>query len=151
MTGRGHQQRVFGACMPSSNSVASLPKGTRTSDRRRSQRRQLRQPMTVALHAVGENEDWRIRGALLNLSPDGMACRVSQEDTSLLQVGGTVLLRFRLGDAPPFEFLACANNIIEAGTPGHMVVGLEFANAVGLACDRNRLRSLLEGVPSIAE
>ncbi len=114
------------------------------ADRRKARRRQWQDPTVVMLHTVGENEHWQCEAMLLNLSPDGMACRVRNPDASGLETGRTFLVMFRLGESSPFEFLGRVTNVTEGGSTGHSVVGFEFAKGLHPVPNRRRLQDALE-------
>jgi hypothetical protein len=119
-------------------------------ERRRSPRRRLHRPTDVILAPAGGTTDWHCQAAMLNVSPEGLACRVPNDQIESMVVGGTLRVSFRLerSDAE-FNLAARVSNVTEGGTPGYVVVGLEFTRT-GLdtgdrgEADRNRLRALLE-------
>ncbi len=85
---------------------------------------------------------------MLNLSPDGIACRVPQQDAGPLEIGQTVHVAFRLGGSTSvFDLTAGINNITRGGTPGQLVVGLEFMVGQRLEAGRAALREVLETIP----
>ena len=110
-------------------------------DRRRSQRRRLREPADVVLNAVGEHEGWRCGAVLLNVSPDGIACRIPQQDGRLPSLGDTLRAEFSL-DGSPFSYALTGRvvNVTQGGTPGHLVMGLEFVIDSESEAVRTRLR-----------
>ena len=119
------------------------PSSLTLADRRRSERRRLKQRATVSLQMGEGNGTCTIQGAMLNLSPEGIACRIAHEDASRMEVGSAVLVRFGLEEAgESFEWSARVTNITEGGTAGRTVVGLEFI--VDHEADRVRLCRVLE-------
>ncbi len=121
-------------------------------ERRRSPRRRLHERTTVTLRADGVDEEWRCAAAMLNLSPDGIACRVPQQDAELLEIGQIVRVEFRLsGTSSVFDPAASISNITRGGTPGKLVVGLEFIADQRLEKMRGELRATLDGTSSRRE
>ena len=119
------------------------PSSLTLADRRRSERRRLKQRATVSLQMGEESGAWTSQGAMLNLSPEGIACRIAREDASRMEVGSVVLVRYGLEEAgQSFEWSARVMNITEGGTAGRTVVGLEFI--VDHEADRVRLCRVLE-------
>jgi len=113
------------------------------ADRRRSERRRLKQRATVSLQMGEEYGAWTSQGAMLNLSPEGIACRIAREDALRMEVGSVLLVRFGLEEAgQSFEWSARVMNITEGGTAGRTVVGLEFI--IDHQADRVRLCRVLE-------
>lgn len=124
-----------------------LPKPSRLTlaDRRRSERRRLKQRATVSLQIGEQDGAWTIQGAMLNLSAEGIACRIAREDALRMAVGCVVLVRFVLQEAGrPFEWSARVTNITEGGTADRTVVGLEFIFDHRGEVDRARLCRALE-------
>lgn len=110
-------------------------------DRRRSPRRCLRTPTEVVLCATGEGETWRCSAAMLNVSPDGIACRVPEQDVRALTVGQTLNVRFCLDSSSTgFDLSGRITNITQGGTPHHAVVGLAFIADDRMKADQARLR-----------
>ena len=124
-----------------------LPKPSRLTlaDRRRSERRQLKQRATVSLQMAEADGAWTSHGAMLNLSAEGIACRIAREDASRMAVGCVVLVRFGLEEAgQSFEWSARVTNITKGGTADRTVVGLEFIVDHNQEADRARLCRALE-------
>jgi hypothetical protein len=115
------------------------------ADRRRSPRHRWRKPTEVSLAAAGANDRWRCTAALLNVSPDGVACRVAASDMESLSVGQVVGAQFRLDSlSPEFSLPVRVTNVTEGGTVDQMVVGLEFIVDTDLAvAEQVRLREAL--------
>jgi len=115
------------------------------ADRRRSPRHRWRRPTDVVLAAAGRGDRWRCTAALLNVSPDGIACRVVATDTESLSIGRIVGAQFRLDSlSPAFNLPARVTNITEGGSVDHVVVGLQFLVDTDLvAAEQVRLREAL--------
>lgn len=115
------------------------------AERRRSPRRRLRRPSDVALQASGPNDGWHCTAAMLNLSPEGIACRIPAQDAELLHIGQTLRADFRLDpSAPALALNARIVSITKGGTLDHLVVGLEFIVDRTLEASRATLREALE-------
>jgi hypothetical protein len=122
----------------------AVPASVSREDRRRSPRRRLAGATEVVLHANKVQAQWRCRAALLNLSADGLACRVNDADAATLDVGQTVCVIFRpAGAASGFDLEARVSNVTEAGTPGRRIVGLEFLHETTPPGSRARLADVL--------
>ena len=98
----------------------------------------------MVLHENRVQATWRCRAALLNLSADGLACKVSDVDANELPVGKTVCVMFRAGEmAGGFDLEARVSNLTEAGTPGRWIIGLEFLHDTTPPGSRARLEEVL--------
>ena len=115
------------------------------TERRRSPRRRLRRPTDVTLQAVGSKEGWHCTAAMLNLSLEGIACRMPVQDAGLLHIGQTLRAHFRLAPSGPALALnARIVSITKGGTLNHLVIGLEFIVDRTLDASRTTLRDALE-------
>jgi hypothetical protein len=115
------------------------------ADRRRSPRRRLREVTEVTLRPAEECDESQVRATLLNLSPDGLACRIATCDAGALAVGAVVRVAFRPGvSARAFHLNGRVISVIEGGTVANLVVGLEFIADERLTACRDRLRKALE-------
>lgn len=115
------------------------------ADRRRSPRRRLRGAAWVLLKAGQGSHPWRGKAALLNLSMDGLACRVTKDDAEALHTDQSVQVTFDAADrSGPFELTARVTNVTE-GASCRCVVGLEFVDDERLAACRARLRAVTGG------
>ena len=119
------------------------------SERRRSRRRKLVAPSKVTLRIVGEGSGapgWDCRGALLNLSMRGLACRVARVDAARTPVSTTIRVEFRAGSgSPKFDLLARVVGITESASRDHTVVGVEFILNETYRQAREAFRRALEG------
>lgn len=126
------------------------PRAITQAERRRSSRRHLRQPTEVTLSPITGDPDSSCKAVMLNVSPDGLACRVARSQVECLDVGSIIQARFRLEHSTTdFDLCARVCNVTEGGTPGHAVVGIEFTSddRIPQDCrisDRVRLRESLE-------
>ena len=115
------------------------------TDRRRSPRRHLRGRTEVSVSGSDEHVSWCAEAVMLNLSTEGMACRLAEPDARRLAIGQTLGVAFRLGAInTPFDLNARVSNTTEAGTPGQVVVGLAFIADERLESNRTRLQRALK-------
>ncbi len=115
------------------------------TDRRRSTRRHLREPCTMTLELAGPNGVDRCPAVMLNLSLDGVACRVSEADAAKLRVMQTLRPGFVLASDPDaFELDACVVSLTPSGTGNQVIAGLEFVDRDDTRATRQRLRAALE-------
>lgn len=96
-------------------------------ERRRSQRRKFRQPSTVTLTIVDGSAERSLQASVLNVSLHGMACKLGEEEACGLSVGMRLHADMRIGGSPErFEETVVIANVTPAGSPGHVVLGMEF-------------------------
>lgn len=115
-------------------------------ERRRSPRRRLKEPADVVLHENRVQAQWRCRASLLNLSADGLACKVPSADADDLRVGQTVcVILHPAGGTTGFDLEARVSNLTTAGTPGQCIVGLEFIHDTTPPGTLARLDEILAG------
>ncbi|MHC4697620.1 MAG: PilZ domain-containing protein [Planctomycetota bacterium] len=114
-------------------------------ERRRSRRRAFREPTRLVLRTTDPDAGWRLQAEMLNLSLSGVACRIREEDAAgAMKAGQTIHVAFNLGKpAQAFDLTARVITRTGAGTPGHIVVGLEFVEDGCLEATRKRLRVML--------
>ena len=85
------------------------------------------------------------RGKLLNLSPEGIACRVPEASAKELTMGQVLQVAFVVGPSPDvFDLNARVVNVTEGGTRGQFVIGLEFVTDDRLEAGGDRLRKTLK-------
>lgn len=118
------------------------PKVIDVIERRRSARRAFRRPNTVSLAPFDGQDEPPMTAAMLNVSGDGMACRLESSAHLDMAVGQTWSAGFTLDDAlEGFELPATIVSMTPSPSKGSVVVGLEFTeNPVEL----KRLRSIVE-------
>jgi hypothetical protein len=113
-------------------------------ERRRSRRRRLQSPSEVHLRGLGDENGWQCAGVLLNVSHEGMACRISDQkarEVCLQQKLGAI---FRIGSYPTtFDLTAMISNVTPAGTEGCQVIGLEFLDDARLRAARSTLHEAI--------
>ncbi len=116
-----------------------------SADRRRSPRRLLRQATIVSLRSHEADEGWHCDAVMLNLSPDGLACRMPEQHAGALHFDQTIRVTFRLGRSSQlFDLTGRISNITRGATPGQLVVGLEFAADQHSEENQAELRRVLE-------
>ncbi|MBI4719584.1 MAG: PilZ domain-containing protein [Planctomycetes bacterium] len=118
------------------------PATLRPIERRRTARHTFREPALVTMQFAGATQ--RCTATLLNLSLTGLACRVASEASTGVAVGMSVRADFQTDpDESPLSLAARVVTCTPAGTPGHLVLGMEFESAPASADDRERLRAAL--------
>lgn len=122
------------------------PDAVLLAERRRSPRQRFHGPCDVALYAGDALAESFCEAAMLNLSTEGIACRVPTQQAGLLRIGQIVRVVFRLDrSTPEFDLHGRVTNITEGGTAERMVVGLEFVADESSGEDRQRLEEALRG------
>lgn len=123
--------------------------GAGRADRRRSPRRAFRRSSGVVLEAVFPSGRRRIKGTLLNLSADGLACLVTAEGAQGLVPATRLHAAFRLPDSEDsFELPGRIISVLPAGDGNSQLIGLAFVDGEQeqVRATRETLRSLLGGV-----
>lgn len=132
----------------SSSDVLLVARPTNVSvlDRRRSRRRDLRSASSVTLRRIGGKGHWSCRAPILNVSPDGLACRADMSDAQQIPVGTDVVSEFQVeSEEEAFQFSGCVVNSTRAGSPDQVVLGIEFLPNESSTLERERLRQLFAG------
>ncbi len=105
--------------------LIAKPEVLQVTQRRRFQRMRLRAACPVHISAKRRRQDFT--GQLLNLSPDGLACRIREDDAQILRAGQRISVALHPKEADRgFEFEAVVSNKTPAGTPGHAILGVQF-------------------------
>jgi|GEM_PF-2824654 len=103
------------------------PKTVLRMERRRTRRHQFQAARFVDLCGSKASAGATLRGRLLNLSPDGFACRMSHADAMLLSDYEHLTVSFTIAaDQPIVTVTGRIVSRTPAGTHGHTVVGIEF-------------------------
>lgn len=122
-----------------------LPNSLQAIERRRSTRKLLHQPTEVTLRNANGAASFSLQAAMLNLSAEGLACRVSTADATRLPRGLQVRARFCVGDDPePFELICRITNETRGGTPDTVVVGMAFVDEKNPPLSQARIWSALK-------
>lgn len=97
------------------------------TERRRTRRRQFHNATDLTLKQIGCDSTAPIRAALLNVSCDGLACRVPESALDSIPPEKPIEVSFALSaSGRTFELTGHAVSRSEAGTPGLWVIGFEF-------------------------
>jgi len=113
-------------------------------ERRRSPRRALHPPGGVRLQGIGDENQRRCLGDLLNIGMGGLQCRVATQQARHLLVDQFVDAMFRVGACPSeFDLRARIANITPAGSAEHQVLGLEFVNDSRLRASQRALNAAI--------
>lgn len=120
------------------------PATVAVTERRRTRRRQFHDATDLTLKPIDCDSAAPIRVALLNVSTDGLACRVPESALESIPSDRPLAVSFALpASGHTFELTGHAVSRTEAGTPGHWVVGLEFEKGRHSE-QRSRLRQALK-------
>ena len=117
------------------------------AQRRHSRRVTFRKSCAVhlTLNATGRTD--AVTGDLLNLSPDGLACRLDEVQADSIRPEQMMRVAFQPDECQEgFEFDALPSNVCPAGTPGRAILGVQFKippDDERAQADRERLRDLL--------
>lgn len=118
-------------------------------DRRRFWRARLAPSARVALEWTHCGSRERHNAALLNVSIDGLACRVDKLAASALEVQTSVTARFRMKESSrEFQLEALVMNRTPA-SDGGFIVGLQFARVFDSVAQLADLRKILNPSPTI--
>ncbi len=114
-------------------------------ERRRVRRRRLHESTTVRFHAIDPALVDFSQARMLNLSEQGLACRMPQAQADRLRIGQTLGVVFRLNEmTEPFDIPARIVTITQGGTTDQRVVGMEFLDLPELQAQKTRLGRALE-------
>lgn len=119
------------------------PQRIAKAERRRSPRRGLHEPVRVLIWAGGATEPLAEPASLLNLSANGLACRLPS-DAAAFSIDEAVRVSFEL-DHPNarFEFSASVINLTRGATIDKTILGIEFVSDEMSPADRDRLVAAL--------
>jgi len=130
---------VESTASPEDAVAITRPRSVAAVERRRSRRRFMGNTTVTLTHAT-ETGPVHYRAAMLNLSADGLACRVSAAEADALTRERTVRAQFALGSPPvPLEVTGRLVSRTDAGTPGQVVLGLEFLEDEASRAARERI------------
>ena len=119
--------------------------------RRQSRRYKLRSPGSVSVR-LSEGDTTPTVGSILNLSREGIACRLPAQEDRKVGVGQPVRLRFDLqGQSRENELTGMVTNVTPAGTTGYVVLGIQFLPDVNLPASQELIAAALEEYEAIPE
>ncbi|QOJ13236.1 MAG: PilZ domain-containing protein [Planctomycetia bacterium] len=125
--------------------LLATPESSQLANRRRFLRHPAQEGTLVSIRPA---EDGATHvGELVNIGPDGLACRAPREEVdAALLIGDSCRLVFELGaDGAPFDLAAViCNKAADPADRSHLIVGFEF-DAVGATAESalHRLRAVL--------
>jgi c-di-GMP-binding flagellar brake protein YcgR len=108
----------------------ALPEELSVVQRRRFSRTAMRESRAVTLSGASGDEGgaWSCLSSLLNLSVNGLACRVDQVHADRIQINQVLNISFRLETSPdPVECRGRLRSKTPAGSEGCVVLGFEFS------------------------
>ncbi|MCH7700227.1 MAG: PilZ domain-containing protein [Planctomycetes bacterium] len=112
--------------------------------RRRFERSDLHDSVTVHLREPDDMRAWCCTAVLLNVGRDGLACRVDRADADRLSITDRLATRFDLAWADaPFTFVATVRAKTPAGDAGKIILGLQFEIDVKTRAMQDRLACFL--------
>lgn len=124
--------------------VLVKPTSVRKAERRHAVRRRFRKPTTVDV-ARQEQSAQSCRGALLNISTEGLACRVHTRDARFAQSGREVRVTFGLDDdGDAFVISGRIAGVVEARSPKFRILGIEFVSDESSRESLGRLQAVLD-------
>ncbi len=131
--------------------LLARPETLMVPQRRRFQRMTLPSACQVHLSPERAQAFEPVIARLLNLSPEGMACRLTETEAAPIRQGHRLRVAFHPDEAErSFNFLAVLSNKSRAGSPGHLILGLHFQvnqHDHQAQAERQRLRDFLYATP----
>ncbi|MFQ5429249.1 MAG: PilZ domain-containing protein [Phycisphaerae bacterium] len=125
------------------------PETVRVLDRRRFLRAKLAPSSEVSLQWKRSGTEHRHVVKLLNISADGMACRLGERAATAIDKRDHLWVTFQLpGNPQPFELGARVSNKTPA-SEGCTILGLQFITAAEDSATIAALRIAIEGRPAI--
>ena len=122
----------------------SRPLLLQTWQRRRFIRASVADSARVFIGAPGAFDQHHCEGAVLNVSHDGLACRVEKRAADGREIGETVSLSFVLEPRQgAIEMNAAIKGKTPGGTEGTIILGMQFENVEHASEQRARLASAL--------
>lgn len=118
-------------------------------ERRRAPRRRLRASTCVTLKASPHSGEQAVEGALLNVSPHGMAVRANADAVREFTAGSVLRCTFCAGGEDElFVFPARVVSATRGGDVSSVVLGVEFVETRDTVAALERLRARLASQPS---
>lgn len=128
----------------------SRPRILKVLDRRRFARAKLASSSRVTLEWLRGHSTHHHVGSLLNISCDGLACRIDGGAASVLEVGTELRVDFKLpGHEAEFDLDAVVTNRTPA-SEGCVILGLQFVVSGAVAQQLTALRQALHAGPWVA-
>ena len=113
-------------------------------DRRRFWRAKLAPSSRVSLEWTHCGSKQKHVAVLLNISVDGLACRLDDLGASAVEISDTLHATFNLpGENTPFELEAVVHNKMPA-SPGCTILGLQFTRVYSSVAQLTHLRNMLK-------
>lgn len=120
------------------------PSTLQTWQRRRFLRAAVADSAPIFIQPRGTAPEDVIEGRILNVSPDGVACRVPREAADQHTIGDSMGVTFSIGVmAEPLRFDATIVSKTPGGTRGMVIVGMSFGESAAFAAERERLAAAL--------
>ncbi len=122
------------------------PETIQVLQRRKFWRASLHESSEVRFSWKDEGANSHTAGQLLNLSPDGLACRLSRDAADAILIGDPIEASFQLPSCDHlFELTGVLCNKTPGGSPDTMIVGLQFVVDQHSRPDIELLRDYLFG------
>lgn len=119
------------------------PSSLAVLDRRQFVRARLAPSSRVLLEWTRNGEGHRHTGSLLNISADGLACRIEDHAVQALEGGESIRVRFEIpGGVKPFDLAVTISNKTPASSD-HTIVGLQFQRTADQSRQLDTLKDLL--------
>lgn len=116
-------------------------------ERRQNRRRVLRDRTRVTLHLDTDNGEAVYEGWLLNMSTDGLACKVTTEVAEKISQAEAVYAEFWVGSSGAFH-LTTRVITVTPSTKGHAVLGLATSDDPESMVVRKKLQRVLQDMES---
>lgn len=134
-----------------SRSIAlARPDELRTFERRSAPRTQLAPSSQVRLEWTCDGLARRCTAAILNISPDGLACRIDGPPAEAVALGDMLLARFVIPNTDQAFALEAAVVNKTLTDEGRVIAGLQFLRSQRSIEDLGTLRRALKGKPLTA-
>jgi hypothetical protein len=120
------------------------PELLQTWQRRRFMRATVADSARVVLSAPGDFDHPWFAGDILNVSEDGLACRVERVDADRRAIGDVLGVKFPLGsDDRPHTLNAVVKSKTPGGTEGTIILGIQFDAGAEESEAKSRLAAAL--------
>lgn len=129
----GERYVLEGRCVPDANDESGdvllliEPETLAVVERRRSKRRRLAPSSAVYIDGGDDADPWRCAAVMLNVSLNGLACRVERECAERIREGLTLDVAFEIGpESRRIELHGRVVSVMGAGSPDCSLVGIAF-------------------------